>query len=160
METQTATNAEQVSDSLFNDATDVRLEDGTIVTVNKVRMKHNEFVLGLLTKVIGILGTDSQGNLSIPIGDPVKMLQLISNFPNDINQLIATMTDLSVERVGELDTAEGLALIMKIGEVNRAFFTARVAPLLTGMLARAEVPQSEAATVAAEISKVRRTRRS
>ena len=136
MEQQVKDNLEAaaaVIDQVFSIDYTVTLDSGRVVTVTKIRMKHNAFMLRLIIKAIDALGLDRKGNLSIDLNDTVGLLRLIAKFPDDINELIALLSDLTTEEVGELDTADGLAVLVKVIAVNRDFFTEKVAPMVAGL---------------------------
>lgn len=156
MEQQTVEKQEaaiDVMETLFPAAATHTLEDGTVVVLSKIKMKHNAYVARLLVKIVDALGLDSKGNITIPLGNQIELLRLIAKFPEDINEMLSVFTNLSLDQVEELDIAEGAVLFKKVVEVNRSFFIEKVAPLM------GRLPAS-AGGLAEEEKRVKRTRKS
>lgn len=156
----------EVSNALFATPDQVQLDDGRSVTAFKIRMKNNAFVTSLIAKLVGELGIDGNGDVSINLSDKAQLLQLIAKFPDDINQMCAELSSLTRAEVDELDIADGLALVLKIVQVNRSFFVEKVAPLI-GMRLGASAAKTEEApaevqaqTEESNVGRVKRTRKS
>jgi len=66
--------------------------------------------------------------------DSGQILNLIAKLPDEVNRLIPLLTSLTAAEVEELDVADGLAVVQRIVEINRAFFMARVKPQLDQLL--------------------------
>lgn len=151
-----------VSEQIFPVTHEIEVEGPTpgaprMVTVHKIKMKHNAFMLVLLAKIADELGVGEGGTITIPLSDPVALLKLIAKFPDDVNAFCATLSSLTLEEVGELDDADGIRLIQKIIEVNKSFFIERVAPLIAPLM-RGMQQSAAAETIGGD--RVRRTRKS
>lgn len=152
MEQQTHENLEavaEVSEQIFPPKDDeIVLDDGRKVVAQKIKMKHNAFMIRLVEKLIAELGVDEKGNVTIPLSDRTKLLQLIAKFPDDLNHAMSLLSSLSLEEVEDLDLADGVKLLLKIVEVNKNFFIEKVVPLImsVGLLGQA-ASETDAARV-------------
>jgi len=143
-EQQSEMQFDEVVDILANKPGIVTMKDGNKVEVQKVKMRHLNFMIGLVSRVIAELGVDATGNVSIDLNDHRTLLKLISKLPEEVSQAVILLTNLKPEEYEALDLAEGLDVIKAVIEVNRTFFMEEVVPKFLSMVVVAKGEESPA----------------
>ena len=124
-----------VVDTLANEPKQTTLRDGTVLHVSKVKMRHIAAMAGIVNNLVAQLGVDASGNVTVNLHNPEVLLQLISKLPDDIASVVTMLTNLTMEQYEGLDIDEGLEVVQQIIKENRAFFTEKVLPKLTSLMA-------------------------
>lgn len=105
-----------------------------VVTINGVTLSLTPFKLGELPKVfrtiepITKLIVDAMGSSDTQIDSLVKV---IVQGGDNILDLLAVGSRQSREWVDQLETDQGIQLLLAILEINSSFFVQRVLPLIT-----------------------------
>ncbi len=89
----------------------------------------------VLRPVMQALSIDASAVASIDI-TPDLVMQLVADHAPALFEAVALCSGKPASHIEGGDLAEFIALVLRVVEVNRDFFTRQVAPLLAGLLAR------------------------
>jgi hypothetical protein len=107
------------------------------VTIRKVTLRTMKPAIEYLNKIMNLLEVNEKTKTKgggLNLRDPKIILKLISEMQEDTVKVLAAHCDLAYEEFLDLDIDQSVALAIRIFEVNRDFFTARVLPLIAPML--------------------------
>lgn len=122
----------------------VVLSVGTEVEVRLCKVKDIEVFVKFVASVFEELSlTDAaisdrgaiEKAVAERLNDPSFILKLISNKADQVFEIVARFTTLSVEEVRELDVDDAVVVLQKVVEINYDFFTVKVLPTLRAMFA-------------------------
>lgn len=130
----------------------VKLSDGSEVTIRVCKTKDipkfTHFI-GTAFNAFGIVEgvplADLQALLEPKFRDPGFILKLISEHTHEVFEILALLSNTTPDVVGEWDIDDTVAVAIKVFEVNYAFFTQRVLPMVQALLvARTQSAKSPA----------------
>lgn len=134
MSQDTNQGVEQVIDTLACINPEVTLNDGTKVSVGKVKVGHLSHMIRVVNKVIARLGVKADGQITVDLSDPANILSLLSELPDEVALMLSLLTSIPPEKIALLDADDGIALLTKVVEVNRDFFIRSVKPKLDELM--------------------------
>lgn len=126
---------------------DVKLSDGTTITVKPIKLGQLPRFVKAIRPIFGALvaltpDTSSPGveggqgaepdadPAAVPDVDPAAIIELYADHGESIAEALAIVTGETRARLDALDLEEALALILALWEVNRDFFVHRLLPML------------------------------
>lgn len=148
----------------------VTLKTGEEIEVYKCKVRHIGLTLGFVLGVFKDLGVVTQEGaeqaIKADLKNPQIILNLIANKAPQVFSLVSEMCALSYDELNELDLDDGLAVTLKVWEVNQRFFLQQVLPLIksSGLFGspaypatQAEISQSPSATLSMQGSRKRKS---
>lgn len=128
--------------AVTSDALEVLAPEGAVVTFRGEQLRIVPIPVGdiprlvrVLRPVMQALSIDASEVASIDI-TPDLVMQLVADHAPALFEAVALCSGKPASHIEGGDLAEFIALVLKVVEVNRDFFTRQVAPLLAGLLAR------------------------
>lgn len=135
------TASDAVRELVRKDTVDISGERKVEVRICKV--KDIPQFMNLVANLYTDLGLS--GNLQNPalieeqvkaiFSDGSRVLKLISQNVAEVFDVVGRLTSLTKEEVEDLDPDDAAIIVKRLVEINYGFFTARVLPLLPGLLA-------------------------
>lgn len=124
----------------------VRMDDGSTldVHVHKCKARQIGYVMRFLAnafKSMGIKDFKEAAGVVERLKDPNNLLNILSDIMEDAISTAAILTDLEEEQFQNLDLDDAVAVMLAVWTVNQAFFSARVLPMIQGIVARGGLDQ-------------------
>lgn len=108
---------------------------GEVIEIARLPVGVIPLVVRELRPIIAALRGDSGDVLELDI-TPELLMDLIVDHSEALFTAVSLCADRPVDHIKSSDPAEFIGVALKVVEVNRDFFTQKIAPLLGGLLQR------------------------
>lgn len=138
MDAKPKSGADSITEMTYKGETCV-LSDGRKVKILVCKGRHVPIVISFLQAIISDLGISKNTKASlIAIKDRIQdtefILQIFAKRYTDVLTVLSAMTEEEEKTLDDMDLDDLLAIVVKVVEVNKRFFTDRVLPLLANVL--------------------------
>lgn len=110
----------------------VTLKNGDKILIRKVSLRTVGPVLEYVQSIFADFKIEG-GMPTIDLLNPSLILQLISKHLDPTYKMAVLMSSVTLDALLDADLDDSLKIIMKIIEVNRAFFIEKIMPMLPGL---------------------------
>lgn len=117
-----------------------------VVKIMKCKARQIGLVMRFLAQAFRVLGIDNfeeAESIGERLRDPQTALTILCDITDEAIATAAVMTDLDPEKFNDLELDDALALVLAVWTVNQAFFSTRVLPMISGIMARGGLDESK-----------------
>ena len=122
---------QEVLDKLFSKHIIDLPSSGESVKIKKVTIRTLKPVVALLSSVLADLKLTGESLPELNVaGSPDVILSLITKHYDEVAAIVPLLAEIALDKVFDLDPADGLTLVQGIILLNQDFFTKTVLPAL------------------------------
>lgn len=148
----------EAGDTIADEPVVVKIKSGRTVAINRVKVLQISRVLRLVSDFFKELKVEKVGDLPLlDLQNPAVILNLVANYTDQTFEVVVMLTDLTQEEVNELEMDDALLIAKEVWLLNQNFFLAKILPLVSGLLPRADPEVGDSPSPESESTKTSST---